>query len=568
MKILELDVDNISYEMIKPESSVYEPSDKLRESVDDALALLISVERGDDQAVADQAMDDARRFLAQLKRTRVVIYPFAHLSTELAPPKEAMALVDYMYRKMAEGYETKKAPFGWNKALTLRIKGHPMAERSKRYSAAAQQQTQPKEAQIAPKAKPLDRSIVTKSDFAGLPETDHRTIGERLNLFSFQEVSPGMVYWHNNGYIIFNELLKLMREKYQEYGYEEISTPTIANLALWDVSGHLEHYVKEMFTFNADSEQLGLKAMNCPSGILVYKSRKWSYRDLPVRLAEFGTIYRNEISGALTGLFRVREITQDDAHIFAREDQIEEEVTKVLSLMDAVYKRFGFEYRLRLSTMPDDHMGSPELWDRATEGLRRALEANKLAYEINEKDGAFYGPKIDISIRDSMGREWQCATIQLDYQMPHRFGLEYTGEDGKQHMPVVIHKAVYGSIERFIGVMIEHYQGKFPTWLAPVQARVISISETANEFSEKAYKELKSNGVRAELDNSDKTLEYKIRDAQMMKVPYMLIIGKKEVEANTVAVRTRSGGQKFGVKLEDFVEKIRTEIETRVESPN
>jgi len=568
MKILELDVDNVTYEMMKPESSVYEQTEERKASIDDALVLLISVEKGDDTALADRAIGDVKTFMAQLKRQRIVVYPFAHLSTELAPPKEAMALVDYMAQKLAEGYETKKAPFGWNKALALRIKGHPMAERSKRYSAAPlaapPQQGKPQTAA----AKPLDRSIVTKSDFAGLPDTDHRTIGERLDLFSFQGVSPGMVYWHNNGYIIFNALLDLMREKYHEYSYEEVSTPAIANLALWDVSGHIGHYKKEMFTFDADGEQLGLKAMSCPSAILIYKSRKWSYRDMPIRLAEFGTIYRNEISGALTGLFRVREITQDDAHLFVREDQIVEEMTKIISIVDSLYKMFGFEYKANLSTMPDDHMGTPEFWEKATGKLKEALDANKVSYKIKDKEGAFYGPKIDIDIKDSMGREWQCATIQLDYQQPQRFGLEYTGEDGKQHMPVVIHKAIYGSIERFIGILIEHYQGKFPTWLAPVQARVISISEVANEFAEKAYKEIRGNGIRVELDNSDKTLEYKIRDAQMMKIPYMLVVGKKEMDSDTVAVRTRSGGQKFGVKIEDFIAKIKVETETRVDSPN
>ncbi|MGC8669640.1 MAG: threonine--tRNA ligase [Candidatus Micrarchaeia archaeon] len=559
MKILQLDVNNLTYELIKPEASVYEDSSEKKVSIDDALALLVCVEKGDTNETADAAIKEAAETMDKLKRNRLVLYPFAHLSNNLAEPKDAMQIINYMFNSLSGKFETKKAPFGWNKGLKLDIKGHPLAEQSKSYTKEGA------EAKRYEKAKPVsvNTAIVRKSDVSGLPETDHRTIGERLDLYSFQEVSPGMIYWHKNGNIIFRQLVNLMREHLDYYEYAEISTPVLANIALWHVSGHIDHYKSNMFIFDSEGENMGMKPMNCPSTILVYKSRKWSYKELPFRTAIFDHIYRNEISGALTGLFRVREMTQDDGHIFATEDQIEDEVTLLLELVNKVYSTFGMKYKAKLSTMPDDHMGDEKLWDKATEALKKALDTNKMEYEIKEKEGAFYGPKIDFDVFDSMGRAWQCATIQLDYQLPLRFGITYTGEDGKEHTPVIIHRAILGTLERFIGVMIEHFQGKFPTWIAPVQVRIITISEHENEFASEIYKELKSKGIRAILDNSDRTLEYKIREAQMLKVPYMLIIGKKEAESRSITVRHRSGQQEHGVSIETFISNIESEIKER-----
>ncbi len=372
-----------------------------------------------------------------------------------------------------------------------------------------------------------------------------------------------MIYWHPNGMVMFNELVKFIRERQLEYGYLEVGTPAIANTALWHVSGHMEHYKDNMFRFDAEDESLALKPMNCASIMTIYKSRRWSYRDLPLRLSDFDKVYRNEISGALTGLFRVREITQDDAHIFVREDQVEEEITNVLRLINEFYSKFNLAYKAKLSTMPDSHLGDEKLWSDAIGKLKNTLEKNRMKYEIKEKEGAFYGPKIDFDIVDSIGREWQCATVQLDYQLPQRFGLEYTGEDGKARMPIVIHRVVYGSLERFLGVFIEHSQGKFPTWLAPVQARVISISEPANDYAEKVYRELRKHGIRAYADLSDRTLEYKIRDAQMQKIPYMIILGKKEQESGKITVRDRSGKQTHGLAVGDFIKSISAEISER-----
>jgi len=560
MKVLLLDVERIGWELVKPEASVYEDSDEKSVSVDDALAMMLSIEVGDDEGVADKAIEDVEKLMAQFKRTKLVIYPFAHLSGELAAPKEAIKMVDYVYNTISKNsnLSVKKAPFGWNKKWSVTLKGHPMAEQGKSYGKGDAKKP-------VNKAKPVsvNTAIVKKSDWSGLPDTDHRTIGEKLDLYSFQEVSPGMVYWHNNGFIIYKEIEKFLREKLRQYDYKEIRTPILANTALWYVSGHIDHYRSEMFIFNSDNEELGLKPMSCPFAILIYKSKKWSYRDLPFRAAEFGTVHRNEVSGALTGLFRVRQITQDDSHTFAREDQVEDEISILLKMATEIYAAFGFKFTAYLSTMPDSHLGDEALWTKATDNLKKALERNGIKYEIKDKEGAFYGPKIDGDVLDSVNRKWQCLTIQLDYQLPKRFELQYIGEDGKEHMPVIIHKTIVGSLERFIGVLTEHYQGKFPAWLAPVQVRIMSISEQANDYAEKILEQFKANGIRTYADLSDKTLEYKIRDAQMQKVPYMVIVGKKEKENNKLAIRDLEGKQKNNVEVDEFIKKVTGEMAER-----
>lgn len=564
MKVLQLDVEKLAYEVLKPEASVYEETKEKHAEIEDALVLWVCVEKGDTDETADAALKDAINYMQKVGRKKLVIYPFSHLSNNLAEPKEAISILERMYKSVPKGIEAKKAPFGWNKKFSIEMKGHPLAEQSKSYDREG------KGKKVYKKAKPtsINTAIVKKSDWAGLPENDHRTIGEKLDLYSFQEVSPAMVYWHQNGFIIYKQLVNFLREKEEEYGYQEISTPGLANVALWHMSGHDEHYKDNMFTFESQLGEIGLKPMNCPSAILIYKSKKWSYRELPFRTATFDRLYRSELSGAVTGLFRVKEMTQDDGHIFIREDQIESELSSVMRMVKEVYEVFGLKYTAKLSTMPDDHAGEKETWDKATEQLKQVLDTNKMKYVLKEKEGSFYAPKIDFDILDSQGRAWQCATIQLDYQMPKRFGLEYTGEDGKAHMPIIVHRTVLGTIERFVGVMVEHYKGKFPTWLAPVQVKVIAISDQSNEYAEKVFDALKKERIRVEIDSSDRTMEYKLREAIGQKIPYMLVVGKKETESSTVAVRSRDGGQKFGVKLGDFITKIKTESEKRLLNPS
>ncbi|HVB94982.1 MAG TPA: threonine--tRNA ligase [Nitrososphaerales archaeon] len=565
MRILQQHLDFIEYEPIAKEISAAEDiPDKKKQRYEEIVALFISVEPGDDDEVAKKAVEGTRSFLEKLKVKRIIIYPYAHLSSNLARPKDALEVLKTMERLAKEaGLETYRAPFGWNKAFQIKVKGHPLAEQSRVYSNAAPAPSEKKEGTPAPERKPQHEMTeeqlfarMRKSDFAGLPETDHRIIGERLDLFSFQETSPGMVYWHNKGLKLRNLLIEFMRGELAKGGYVEISTPALVGNALWKVSGHWDHYKQNLFLTSMGEEEFGLKPMNCPPTMLYYRTRRWSFRELPLRVSCFDPLYRNELSGVASGLFRVKSFSQDDAHVFATEEQVEGEVKAMIDLMDGVFKIFGLEYKLNLSTMPDDHMGTREFWEKAEGTLARVVEAKGLKYKVKEKDGAFYGPKIDVDIKDSMGREWQNSTIQLDYQLPQRFKLTYAGSDGKEHTPVVIHRAILGSLERFIGVYLEHVQGRLPVWIAPVQVRVLPVSDETKGYAEKVAQALAEHGIRLERDFASGTIGGKIRDAQLQKVPYMLVIGSKEEQAGSVAVRARDGDVRYGVKLDDFIAEV------------
>ncbi len=575
MRILQQHLDFIEYEPISREiSAAEEIQKKERQRYEEIVALFVSVEPGDDDEVAKKAVEGTKSFLEKLKVKRIIIYPYAHLSQMLARPKEALEVLKKMEAYAREaGLETYRAPFGWNKAFQIKVKGHPLAEQSRVYSAAAlaaaATAAAPTETSVAPPPERKPHKEMTeeqlfarirKSDFAGLPETDHRIIGEKLDLFSFQEPSPGMVYWHHKGLKLRNLLIEFMRGELARGGYVEISTPGLVGNALWRVSGHWEHYKDNMFLTSMGDEDYGLKPMNCPPTMLFYRTRRWSFRELPLRVSCFDHLYRNELSGVATGLFRVKSFSQDDAHLFVTEDQIEGEVKGIIDLMDRIFKIFDLEYRLNLATMPDDHIGTKDLWDKATETLVRVMEAKGLPYQVKEKDGTFYGPKIDVHIKDSMGREWQNSTIQIDYQLPLRFKLSYAGSDGKDHTPVVIHRAIYGSLERFIGVIIEHFQGKFPLWLSPAQVRVLPVSDDNKPYAGEVAKKLHESGVRVEEDFASGTIGGKIRNAQLQKVPYMLVIGSKEEQAGSVAVRARDGDVRYGVRLEEFISEVRDKV--------
>ena len=394
---------------------------------------------------------------------------------------------------------------------------------------------------------------------------DHRKLGKELGLFMMCDEGPGFPFFLPKGMVLKNTLLDYWRDLHKRNGYVEISTPIILSRHLWENSGHWDHYKDNMYTTVIDEEDFAVKPMNCPGGMLVYKSEPRSYKDLPLRAGELGLVHRHEKSGALHGLFRVRCFTQDDAHIFMMPDQIREEIKGVARLIDEVYSLFGFKYHVELSTRPEDSMGSDEDWKLATEGLRGALEDLGLDYVVNEGDGAFYGPKIDFHLEDSIGRTWQCGTIQLDMQMPQRFELEYTGADGEKHRPIMIHRVAFGSIERFIGILIEHFAGAFPTWLAPVQVKVLPISEKHLEYGQKVLKELEAVGIRAEIDERAEKIGYKIREAQMQKIPYMLVVGAKEEESSLVSVRSRFAGDEGQKSIADFISAIREEIDTKTQ---
>ncbi len=392
---------------------------------------------------------------------------------------------------------------------------------------------------------------------------DHRKLGKELGLFTLMEEGPGFPFFLPKGMVLRNTLLDYWRQVHKKYGYVEISTPIILNQELWHRSGHWDHYKDNMYTTVIDGEDYAVKPMNCPGGMLVYKTEPHSYRDLPLRMAELGLVHRHELSGALHGLFRVRCFTQDDAHIFMTWDQMESEIQNVVRLFDEVYSVFGLTYQIEVSTMPEDHIGDKETWDFATDTLKKAITDMGKEFVINEGDGAFYGPKLDFHLADSLGRTWQCGTIQLDMQMPERFELEYTGADGEKHRPVMIHRVVLGSIERFIGVITEHFAGAFPAWLSPVQVKVLPVTDRAADYADQVAAQLDQQGFRVEVDHTSNKLGYKIRAAQAEKVPYMLIVGDKDVENATVSPRHRSEGDLGAMSLDDFAAKLHAEVDSK-----
>ena len=392
---------------------------------------------------------------------------------------------------------------------------------------------------------------------------DNRKLGKELGLFMISPEGPGFPFYLPNGMIVRNELIDYWRQLHTAAGYQEVMTPIMLSQHLWETSGHWDHYKNNMYTTTIDDTLFAVKPMNCPGGILIYKNSPHSYRDLPLRIGELGLVHRHEKSGELGGLMRVRCFTQDDAHIFMTPSQIKDEIKNVVALIDKVYKLFGFTYHVELSTRPENSMGSDEDWDNATNALKGALDELGIDYLINEGDGAFYGPKIDFHLNDAIGRTWQCGTIQLDFQLPQRFDLEYVGEDGQKHRPIMIHRVVYGSIDRFMGILIEHFAGAFPVWLAPEQVRVLPITDRNADYAAKVVETLKANGIRASLDDRNEKIGYKIREAHNMKVPYSIILGDDEQANGTISLRGRRNENASGIKLQDFVERVLTEIKTK-----
>lgn len=410
------------------------------------------------------------------------------------------------------------------------------------------------------KKEDLDHYLFVRSE---AEKRDHRKLGKQLDLFSFHDEGPGFPFFHPKGMALRNMLMDYERELFKEFGYVEIMTPVILSKQLWIQSGHWDHYKENMYFTKIDDEDYAIKPMNCPGGILYFKTQQRSYRDLPMRVGEFGLVHRHELRGALHGLFRVRCFTQDDAHIFMTQDQMKEEVIKCMAMYKKMYGVFGLEYHVELSTRPENSMGSDELWEISTNALREAIEKTGVPYQINEGDGAFYGPKLDFHVQDSLGRTWQCGTIQMDMQLPERFDVNYVGEDGEKHRAVMLHRAGYGSLERFIGILIEHFAGAFPTWIAPVQVKVIPVTENHLEYAKSVAKTLSESNIRVEVEEANETLGYKIRKAQMEKVPYMLIVGDKEVKSHTVSIRSRKDGDKGSMMVPMFIANLIQEIKSR-----
>ncbi|HOR52319.1 MAG TPA: threonine--tRNA ligase [Candidatus Pacearchaeota archaeon] len=576
MKTLNLHVDYIKFKPLKKAlKSIKElpDKDKKEKEIKEALVVLTAVEKADKSIpiVVKQLVENIKDIASQVKTKNIVLYPYAHLSKDLGSPEIAQEVLEKAEEELKKHkFHVARAPFGYYKEFELKVKGHPLSELSREIRIDKEKEENKEDKIIKEEvydSKQLLREISkSKLDSSKLKDNDHRILGRKMDLFSFSEVAPGMVFWHNNGLITRNELINFWREEHKKAGYKEIQTPQILDKKLWQISGHWEKYKENIFLTEYEKRIFAVKPMNCPGGILVFKNSPKSYKDLPLRVGELGVVHRQELSGVLGGLFRVIQFTQDDAHIYCTEKQIENELAKVMDLVDLFYKKFGFEYTIELSTRPEKRIGDEKMWDLAENTLKKVLEKRKVKFKINEGDGAFYGPKIDFHLKDSLERTWQCGTIQLDFAMPERFELEYIDSDNKKKRPIMIHRTIYGSLERFIGMLLENTNGRLPTWLAPVQVRVLSFTDRNIDYAEKIITRMKEliPSIRIDFDFEQKTVQSKVKDAEEMKIPYILVIGDKEEKDGVVSVR--KGGSNLVGKMDtdEFIFKIREEIEKRI----
>ena len=580
MKIIALHCDYIRIKALK--KAIKEPeelNDKEKKGYEimECLVILSAVERNDEgfeEEISKKLVENVKGIAEQVKCSKIVLYPYVHLTSHPSIPVSATKVLYLAAEELKKDkkFDVYQAPFGWYKEFELKCKGHPLSELSRKIYVGEYQEKKaigetklviPSKEEKVDYKKLLNDISKQRLDREKLKDNDHRILGQKLDLFSFSEVAPGMVFWHNNGLIIYNELVNYWREEHRKAGYDEISTPQILDKKLWLISGHWEKYRDNIFLTQYEGKQYAVKPMNCPGGILVYKNKPRSYKEMPWRVGELGIVHRLELSGNLAGMFRVVRITQDDAHIYCTEEQIEEEVTKIINLFGRIYKKFNLPYKMELSTRPEKRIGSDSMWDMAEEILERVLKKNKLPYKLNKGDGAFYGPKIDFHLTDSQGRNWQCGTIQLDFAMPERFDLKYTDENNREKRPVMIHRTVLGALERFIAILLEHTNGNLPCWISPIQARLISFTDRNIKTVEKLKKEFLEQGIRVDTDIKNETVNNKIRNAEMLHIPYIIVIGEKEEEKKTLAVRARGKKPEFNVKTADFLDKLKKEISER-----
>jgi threonyl-tRNA synthetase len=559
MKILSLHCDYIKFKPLKKAlKNPEELKDKEEKTVNEALVIFTAVEKGDSSS--DELVNAVKDIAKQVNAQNIVLYPYAHLSSNLSSPEIAIKILQEAEKSLKKSFKVTRAPFGYYKEFELKCKGHPLSELSREI-------IQGKESEETYDPKQLLREISkAKLDTSKLKQNDHRIIGKEMDLFSFNDVAPGMVFWHHNGLIIRNELMNFWKDVHKKAGYQEISTPQIMDAKLWKISGHWDKYKENNFITDYEKRTFLVKPMNCPGGMLVYKAKSKSYRELPLRVGELGIVHRVELSGTLAGLFRVVQFTQDDAHIFCTEKQMEEEVGKALDLLDFIYDKFDFKVEhVELSTRPEKRIGTDKMWDKAENVLESVLKKKKMKYKINKGDGAFYGPKIDFHVKDSLERTWQCGTFQLDFAMPERFQLEYIDKDNKRKRPAVIHRTIYGAVERFLGILIENKNGRLPTWLAPIQVRVLSFTDRnkkyANQVLEKIAKEIPN--LRIDSDFSKTTVPSKVKDAEIMRIPYIIVIGDKEEKSKKLAIRIKGSKQIKSMNVDDFSNKVRKEIDER-----
>jgi len=576
MKILLLHCDYIKFKALKKALKNVEElseSEKQEHNIKEALVVLTAVEKRDSNTseIVKKLADSVKDVMKQVKAERVVLYPYAHLSSDLASPDQAVEILKEAEKELKKDFETIRAPFGYYKEFEFKVKGHPLSELSRELTLDGMvKEDKTKKIETEEKydyTKLLREISKTKLDNSKLKDNDHRIIGQKMDLFSFSEVAPGMVFWHNNGLIIKNGLIEFWREQHRKGGYQEISTPQVMDKKLWQISGHWEKYKENNFVTEYEGRKFLVKPMNCPGGMLVYKNSPKSYKDLPLRVGEIGIVHRVELSGVLAGLFRAIQFTQDDAHIFCTEEQIQDEIFKIMDLINIFYKKFNLEFdHIELSTRPEKRIGSEAMWDKAEKLLEDALKKKKMNYKINAGDGAFYGPKIDFHVKDSLGRTWQLSTIQCDFSMPERFELEYVDKDNSKKRPIMLHRVIYGSLERFIGILTEHLSGRFPAWLAPIQIKVLTFTDRNTKYAEKVLDELQREipNLRIESDFRQTTVQSKVKEAEIMKIPYIIVIGDKEEKERKLAVRIKGSSKIEDFSMKEFVERIKKEIEERV----
>ena len=563
MKILSLHCDYIKFKPLKKALRQPEELSERRQGeivVDNPLVLMIAVEKQDESNpdLIKRLIKEVRELAKQVKADKLVLYPYAHLSSSLSKPDFALKTLEEAEKKLKKDFKIiERAPFGYYKEFELKVKGHPLSELSREIHFSGEI-----EAEKDYDSNKLLREISkSKLDSRELKDNDHRILGQQMNLFSFSEVAPGMVFWHNGGSIIKNELFDFWREEHQKACYEEITTPQILDNKLWKISGHWEKYKDNMFTTDYEGREFAVKPMNCPGAMMVYRSSPKSYKDLPLRYGELGIVHRQELSGVLAGLFRLIQFTQDDAHIFCTDKQLESEIICIMQMIDKFYKIFGFKYSVELSTRPKKRIGDDKLWDKAEKTLEKTLKKMKTKFKTNKGDGAFYGPKIDFHIKDSLNRSWQLATIQLDFAMPERFDLTYKDNKDKNKRPIILHRVIYGAIERFIGILLEHTNGHLPLWLAPKQVRVINFTNRNDKACKALDIELNKKGIRSDLDLESEPLSGKIKKAEMEKIPLIVVIGDREEKSGDLAVRRN--GKITSINKDEFLEMVEKEIDKR-----
>ncbi|MCK5449330.1 threonine--tRNA ligase [Candidatus Pacearchaeota archaeon] len=565
MKTLNLHCDYINFKALKKAlKSIDEiaPDQKLEGKSEECLVVMIATEKGDSKETLIKLVEDIEKTATNVKTENIVLYPYAHLSNNLGKPEKAIELLNEATKQLKK-FKVIQAPFGYYKTFELKVKGHPLSELSREFIVGGNEEVE-EELSDEERSRLLHQLQKSKLDTSKIKENDHRIIGRKMDLWSFNSSAPGMVFWHAKGLHIKNKLIEYWRNIHRTNGYSEISTPLILDKKLWEISGHWSKFKENMFTTEYEKREFAIKPMNCPGGMLVYKTSPKSYRDLPLRMGEIGEVHRKELSGVLGGLMRVIQFTQDDAHIFCTEKTLKNEIEKIIDIIIELYSTFNIELdHIELSTRPEEKIGSEKIWDLSETALEEVLKSRGMKYTINKGDGAFYGPKIDFHIKDSLKRTWQCSTIQLDMALPERFELEYTDEKGDIKRPIMLHRVIYGSIERFLGIYTEHTNGKFPLWLSPNQIKIVTLNDNVKDYANEVYQKLFDSEFEVEINDKNESVGKKVRDAQIQRFNYIVTVGEKEKAENKVAVRTRESPEIKIINLDELIEKLKKEINSR-----